>query len=70
VGVHSEVSVVQQPQRLKVCIYDVMAGLFQHLATSGLTGVLSRLKSAPGPGVPAIRRAARHEPSGVENNAA
>jgi len=69
-GVHAKVSVVQQPQRLKVCLHDLVAGLLQYLATSGLPGVLSRLKPAPGPGVPAIRGAARHEPAGVENDAA
>lgn len=69
-GVHTKVSVVQQPQRLKVCLQDLVAGLLLYLATSGLPGVLSGLKPAPGPGVPAIRGATRHEPAGVENYAA
>ncbi len=69
-GVHAKVSVVQQPQRLKVCLHDLVAGLLQYLATSGLPGGLSRLKPAPGPGVPAIRGAARDEPAGGENDAA
>jgi len=69
-GVHAKVSVVQQPQRLKVCLHDLVAGLLQYLATSGLPGGLSRLKPAPGPGVPAIRGATRDEPAGGENDAA